>query len=52
MSEEWVTKRVYGSGVEDTRDRDRPCTRWFDGVKKSKARSLELEDVKLKCMER
>ena len=33
--------------------RDRPCTRWLNGVEKAcDARALELRDAKVMCMDR
>ena len=53
MSGGLFTKKVYESEVEGKRDRGRPCTRLLDAVKKAwNGRSLELRDVKLKCIER
>ena len=39
--------------AEGRRDRGRPCTWWLNGTKKEcTARSLELRDAKVMCMDR
>ena len=53
MSGELLTQIVYKTDVERRRDRGRPCKSWLDGVKKEcSARSLELSDAKVMCMNR
>jgi len=45
--------RLEECEVEGRRDRGRPRTRWLDGVKKAcNARSLELREAKVVCMDR
>lgn len=39
--------------MEGRRNKDRPCTRWLDGVKKAcNSILLELREAKVMCMSR
>jgi len=53
MSEEWKIQTVHELDVEGRRDRGMPCVKFSDGANKaSKARSLELRDENLRCINR
>ena len=52
MSKERITKEMYDSNVKGLRSVGRLCRRWFTGVKNEhSARSLELRNAKVKCMD-
>ena len=49
---ELLNKTLYESKLEDFRDRDGPCTKWLDGVKRAcTARSMKLSDSNMEFMD-
>ena len=52
ISGEKITEIVHESDLQRKWGRDKICTRWLDKVKKAcNAKSLELNDLKMKCLD-